>query len=362
MFIAAQRIDIAGHTVIPGLVDGHVHLPFLHKADIAQTGEIPPEEHTFLKPCATRACCSKPASRAASAEALPSRAWMWPSATQSTPATFRARGCSPPSPELTNTGNLGDERRMHIYRESIAMVVDGADEMQRACRMLVREGVDTLKLNISGNQTMPNSRSNQTIMRDDESQTAAQILHMHTASASPLTRGRRVHQIGASARVDIIYHCEYADHECLDLLEAARDACSSRRPSACCTPRCTRPMPGASPRESKSCGRRRAIRVRAAGVPRAAQARRTRPDRRRLRVPVDPARHQRARPGALRALLGYSDSEALLAATRVGAAAMMLEGQAGRIAKRFSRRFAGGGGRTATRRAGSCKRRPTSSS
>ncbi len=53
-------------------------------------------------------------------------------------------------PELTNTGNLGDERRMHIHRESIAMVVDGVDEMSLACRTLIREGVDTIKLNISG--------------------------------------------------------------------------------------------------------------------------------------------------------------------------------------------------------------------
>src|SRR5215831_13420917 len=40
-----QRIAAAGCTIIPGLVDGHAHLPFLHKADIAETCEVPPEEH-----------------------------------------------------------------------------------------------------------------------------------------------------------------------------------------------------------------------------------------------------------------------------------------------------------------------------
>src|ERR1700675_103215 len=44
---ATRRIDVTGHTITPGRVDGHAHLPFLHKADIAETGDVPPEEHTL---------------------------------------------------------------------------------------------------------------------------------------------------------------------------------------------------------------------------------------------------------------------------------------------------------------------------
>ena len=44
---ADARFDIPGHTVIPGLVEGHAHLPFVHKANIADTGDVPPEEHTL---------------------------------------------------------------------------------------------------------------------------------------------------------------------------------------------------------------------------------------------------------------------------------------------------------------------------
>src|SRR5690242_732194 len=40
-----RRVDISGHTIIPGLTDGHAHLPFAHKANMADTGDIPPEDH-----------------------------------------------------------------------------------------------------------------------------------------------------------------------------------------------------------------------------------------------------------------------------------------------------------------------------
>ena len=59
--------------------------------------------------------------------------------------------------------------------------------------------------------------------------------------------------------------------------------------------------------------------------------------------------------------LGYSDSEALVAATRTGAAAMMLDGQAGEIVEGLPCRPAGGRRRTAATTCGCCRRRATSS-
>ena len=56
------------------------------------------------------------------------------------------------SPELTPTSGLGDVRRRRIHRKTFAICCDRADEFRRAARELVREGVDTLKMNPSGDE------------------------------------------------------------------------------------------------------------------------------------------------------------------------------------------------------------------
>src|SRR5512144_63487 len=112
----AQRIDITGHTVIPGLVDGHTHLAFAHKANIADTGDIPPEDHTLLTLHHARVVLDAGFTSCLSGGAAKPRLDI-------AVRDFINAGyaCGPrllaASPELTNTGNLGDERKLHLYRE-----------------------------------------------------------------------------------------------------------------------------------------------------------------------------------------------------------------------------------------------------
>lgn len=218
----ARCIDVTGHTVIPGLVEGHAHLPFAHKANMADTGDIPPEEHTLLTLLHARTVLDAGFTSCLSGGSAKPRLDI-------AVRDFINAGHAPgprllaASPELTNTGNLGDERRLHLYRESIAMVVDGAEEMLRTVRLLIREGVDTIKLNVSGNQTIPNARSHITVMREDELATAVETAHAHGKRVAAHARAAASIKLALKHGVDILYHCEYADEECIDLMEAARD-------------------------------------------------------------------------------------------------------------------------------------------
>jgi len=325
----ARAIDIAGHTVIPGLVDGHAHLPFAHKANMADTGDIPPEEHTLLTLLHARIVLDAGFTSCVSGGSAKPRLDV-------AVRDFINAGHAPgprllaASPELTNTGNLGDERRMHLYRESIAMVVDGTSEMLRTVRMLIREGVDTIKLNVSGNQTIPNAGSHVTVMREDELAIAVETAHAHGRRVAAHVRSAQSIKMALRHGVDLLYHCEYADQECLDLIEAARDRIFVAPAIGLLHALMHEAGPwGLTYEKAKASGvvnqfehaqqvfpelRKRGVRVLIGGD---------------YGFPWTPHGTNARDLEFFVRFLGYSDAQALQCATRVGAAAMLLEGEAG---------------------------------
>ena len=333
--IAARRIDVSGHTVIPGLVDGHAHLPFAHKANMADTGDIPPEEHTLLTLLHARVVLDAGFTSCVSGGSAKPRLDI-------AVRDFITAGHAPgprllaASPELTNTGNLGDERHLHLYRESIAMVVDGASEMLRAVRMLIREGVDTIKLNVSGNQTIANARSHITVMQEDELATATQTAHAHGKRVAAHVRSAKSIKMAVKHGVDLLYHCEYADEECLDLLESVRDRIFVAPAIGLLHALMHEAGPwGLTYEKAQASGvvdqfehaqkvfpelRKRGVRILIGGD---------------YGFPWTPHGTNARDLEYFVRFLGYSDSDALVCATRTGAAAMLLEGQTGEVKEGF---------------------------
>ena len=220
---AAEMIDGAGLTLMPGLVEGHCHLSFCGPMRNQDLGEIPPEEHllrtcrnaTFILNHGFTSCYSAASAKlridVVVRQEIEDGYLAGP--------RYRAAG-----PEITVTGGLGDERKQHMHAESFGMIADGPTKSARAVRLCCREGVDNVKINISGDEFVSNARAEITSMSEDRGRRRASRPRMNGTSASPAmpappTSVKRAVRNG----VDCIYHCDFADEEALDMLEAVKD-------------------------------------------------------------------------------------------------------------------------------------------
>ena len=163
----ASVIDAHGMTLMPGLVEGHAHITFINGARATDLGDTPPEEHTLIAARNARLLLEHGFTSAYSAASAKLRidvvirnaieAGELPGP--------RLRACGP---EITVTGGLGDDRRMHQFRDSFAVVADGPLEVTKWARVCVREGVDSIKLNISGDDHTRQGALPRTVMSDEE--------------------------------------------------------------------------------------------------------------------------------------------------------------------------------------------------
>jgi imidazolonepropionase-like amidohydrolase len=221
----ARVIDGAGATLMPGLIEPHGHLSYPDAARNSDFTRLPPEEHVLvtmrnaklLLDCGYTSVLSAAAAKPRLDVVVRNEI----NAGRIPGPRYLANG-----PELTVSGGLGDENALHLPHNptpTFSWVVDGPDEVRKACRVLVREGVDLLKLNLSGDTGPRNSRFERAVMTDAEVAAAMQVAH--AAGVRMCAHARSAESVKLCVRhgIDIIYHATFADAEALDLLEARRD-------------------------------------------------------------------------------------------------------------------------------------------
>src|ERR1051326_3593786 len=218
----AEVIDAGGMTLMPGLIEGHAHISYINSAVSTEIGDLPPEEHTLATAKNARILLDHGFTGAYSAASSKLRLdiVIRNAINQGDIPGPRMRACGP---EITVTGGLGDERRAHQFRDSFAMIADGPTEVMKLARLCVREGADSVKLNISGDDYTRLGSPPRTVMTEAEIRAGVEAAHdfgrlvnAHCRSAESVKRAVR-------CGVDVIYHCEHADEEALDLLESIKD-------------------------------------------------------------------------------------------------------------------------------------------
>jgi len=214
----AEVIEAPGMTLMPGLVEGHAHLSFGKAATTPDLGDLPPEEHTLLTARNAKVLLDHGFTSAYSAASAKLRLDIVirnAIAAGQIPGP-RLKACGP---EITVTGGLGDERRVHMYRESFAVIADGPAEVVKWARLCCREGADAIKLNISGDDLYKAAKGEMTVMSEAEIRAGVEVARDFHRKVNAHCRAAESVKRAVRCGVDVIYHCEYADAAALDLLE-----------------------------------------------------------------------------------------------------------------------------------------------
>ncbi|MDP3224615.1 MAG: amidohydrolase family protein, partial [Rubrivivax sp.] len=129
------------------------------------------------------------------------------------------------SQEITVPGGLGDETLPHLpFPEySFGVNVNGAEDMRKVVRMFLKYGVDSIKLNLSGDNFVPGADSHTTWMTDAEVAAAAEEVKMRGKRIIVHARSKASVQQALRHGINLIYHASFTDTETLDMMEAARD-------------------------------------------------------------------------------------------------------------------------------------------
>ena len=217
-------IDGAGATLMPGMCEAHTHFSWNDAATLGAIQSMPLEEHVLW--CAkvakqylhagftscVGAACAKPRLDVVTRNAINSGQIPGP--------RYLAA-----SQEITVLGGLGDETLPHLpFPEfSFGVNVSGAEEMRKAVRLFLKYGVDSIKVNLSGDNFTPDSPAQTTWMTDAE--VGAAMEEVRLRGKRGIAHARSAASVKQALRhgIDLIYHASFTDSETLDLLEAAKD-------------------------------------------------------------------------------------------------------------------------------------------
>ncbi|MFO1248767.1 MAG: amidohydrolase family protein [Alphaproteobacteria bacterium] len=222
-----EVIDCTGMTLLPGLTEAHCHISFTNLTSIYNAIEQQPEDHALAA--------------LANAQLLLQRGWTSLfSAASAKPrldvavrdainkGMFEGPRIRAASQEITPTGNLGDLDTNYLefprnLRFSVAC--DGADSFMKTARLAARDGVDTIKVNVSGDRDWGHMHADDTVTVITEAELAAVMQVAEARKLMVATHCSSSAGVKMCVRqgVPVIFHAPHADAEARDMLESVKD-------------------------------------------------------------------------------------------------------------------------------------------
>jgi imidazolonepropionase-like amidohydrolase len=214
-----ETMDLGGRSVIPGLVEAHIHLSYNHVKAIADLDLNCPPEYSTLKAARNAElalACGYTAARSAGAvhriDAALKQAineGLYPG-----PRLLAA------SRDICATGGMADWNPSYLKlgMEGLALIADGPDQVRAAVRRSIKDGADVVKCYVGGDALLPHTPIGDCTYTLAEVVALVDESHMRGRMTAAHVRGQRSSRVAAEAGVDSLEHATYADDETLGLI------------------------------------------------------------------------------------------------------------------------------------------------
>ena len=216
----ARIIDAGGGTIMPGLIEAHIHLTYFNVSELQDLDIKFPVEYVTLQSAVnakTALECGYTAAR--SGGCLHNiDVWMKKAIEED---MIPGPRLSTSGREICGAGGLmdwnPDYRR--IGMEGIVFIVNGPEQARSAVRKLVKDGIEWVKTYPTGDAASPDINDHHTLcMTFEEMHAVVATAHNHGLKVTGHCRATEGIRNALKAGYDAIEHGTFMDDECLDLL------------------------------------------------------------------------------------------------------------------------------------------------
>jgi imidazolonepropionase-like amidohydrolase len=217
---AVERIDARGGTIMPGLVEAHIHLTYFNIAALEDLDiKYPVEYVSLLSSVNARLALESGYTAARSGGCLFNvDFWLKKAIEEDLIAGPRLAASGR---EICSAGGLMDwnPEFRKIGMEGLVFIINGQEDARKAVRALVKDGVEWVKTYPTGDAASPDVNDHHTLcMTFDEMNAVVRTAHNHGLKVTGHCRATEGIKNALRAGYDCIEHGTFMDDEALDLL------------------------------------------------------------------------------------------------------------------------------------------------
>ncbi|MBV6501491.1 MAG: Imidazolonepropionase [Prosthecobacter sp.] len=216
----ARNLDARGGTILPGLVEAHIHLTYFNVTELQDLDIKYPVEYVTLQSAVNARTALECGYTSARSGGCLHNIDVWMNKAIEEDMIPGPR-LSTSGREICGAGGLMDWNPDYrkIGMEGIVFIVNGPDEARSAVRKLVKDGIEWVKTYPTGDAASPDINDHHTLcMTFDEMHAVVATAHNHGLKVTGHCRATEGIKNALRAGYDCIEHGTFMDDECLDLL------------------------------------------------------------------------------------------------------------------------------------------------